>query len=102
MRGHWFIALEITEFGPITGAVGGSGLRRLLFERDGWKCQYCGELVTEQTATLDHRIPVSKGGDDSEGNLATACLMCNSLKSGKSYEEAAPLILASIRQRQGK
>jgi hypothetical protein len=77
--------------------------RRLeLFDRDNWTCYYCGERVTEENATLDHYIPVSKGGDNSLDNLKTSCLICNSIKSGKTFEEAAPLILRRIQERSGK
>ncbi len=74
-------------------------LRNSLFVRDRYTCKYCGETVTGDNATLDHVVPVSRGGADTEVNLVTACLICNSLKSGKTYEEAAPLILASVRDR---
>ncbi len=73
--------------------------RLLLFERDKWTCQYCGETVTEKNASLDHYIPQSAGGDHSKENLRTCCLVCNSIKSRKSYEEAAPLILKNIQER---
>jgi hypothetical protein len=73
--------------------------RRELFERDNWTCHYCGQKVTEQNATLDHLIPQYKGGTHSKDNLKTCCLMCNSIKSGKTYEEAAPLLLKSIQKR---
>ena len=73
--------------------------RRLVFDRDKWTCQYCGETVTEKNASLDHYVPQSKDGDHSKGNLRTCCLVCNSIKSGKSFEEAAPLILKSIQER---
>lgn len=73
--------------------------RRSLFERDKWTCQYCGEIVSGENATLDHYIPQSKGGSHSKENLRTCCLVCNSIKSGKSFEEAAPLILESMRER---
>ena len=53
--------------------------------------------VDEATATLDHVTPRSKGGSNSPANLSTCCLMCNSIKSGRTYEEAAPDILAAIR-----
>jgi hypothetical protein len=76
-----------------------SYLRMELFERDKWKCQYCGGKVTEKNATLDDRVPQAKNGTDLPENLATCCLVCNSIKSGKTYEEAAPAILASIRER---
>ena len=74
-----------------------AGLRTELFERDAWRCRYCGNEVTAQTATLGHVTPVSRGGTDDPENLATACLLCNSIKSGRSYEEAAPQILEALR-----
>lgn len=79
-----------------------STLRTQLFERDGWRCRYCGEAVTSKTATLDHILPVSKGGKNDPENLATACLMCNSIKSGRSYKEAAPQILAALQVRRAQ
>jgi hypothetical protein len=76
--------------------------RREVFERDNWTCQYCGETVTSENSTLDHYIPKSKGGSNSKENLRTACLVCNSVKSGRSYEEAAPYLLRSIRERKAR
>lgn len=76
--------------------------RREIFERDKWTCQYCGEKVNQKNATLDHFIPKSKNGDDSKDNLKTCCLACNSIKSGKTYEEAAPLLLKSIQERRAR
>lgn len=73
--------------------------RLALFERDKWICQYCGERVSKDNATLDHYIPQSQGGSHSKANLRTACLVCNGVKSGKSFEEAAPFILRSIQER---
>jgi hypothetical protein len=71
-------------------------LRLALFERDKWRCRYCGITVTTETASLDHMIPVSKGGEGTPDNLATCCMMCNSIKSGRTYEEAAPQILSRL------
>ena len=74
--------------------------RRLtLFERDDWTCQYCGEKVTRDNATLDHYIPQSNGGTHAKANLRTCCLICNGIKSGKSFDEAAPFILKSVQER---
>lgn len=75
--------------------------RRRLFERDSWRCRYCGELVDVETGTLDHVTPVSKGGPNTAENLATCCMMCNSIKAGRTYEEAAPQILARLAGRRG-
>jgi hypothetical protein len=73
--------------------------RKEIFERDGYSCFYCGEKVTNENATLDHLIPQCEGGKHTKENLKTCCLMCNSIKSGRTYEEVAPLLLKSIQQR---
>ncbi len=73
--------------------------RNALFERDKFICQYCGEKVTKDNATLDHYIPQSKGGKHTKENLRSCCLLCNGIKSGKTFEEAAPHILKSIQER---
>lgn len=73
--------------------------RREVFERDHWLCVYCGERLSPENATIDHYVPQSKGGGNAKENLRTSCLLCNSVKTGKSYEEAAPLLLKSIADR---
>jgi hypothetical protein len=71
-------------------------LRKLIFLRDGERCHYCGEPLTKTTASLDHVVPVSRGGGNSADNLVAACMVCNAIKSGRTYEEAAPEILARL------
>jgi 5-methylcytosine-specific restriction endonuclease McrA len=57
--------------------------RQKIYERDGYKCDYCNKLLTRFTATLDHVKPVAEGGDNSYDNLVTACRECNSKKQKK-------------------
>jgi len=76
--------------------------RREIFERDKWICQYCGEKITPENATLDHFIPQSKGGKHTKQNLRTCCLICNGIKSGNTYEEASPFLLKSIQERKAR
>jgi hypothetical protein len=57
--------------------------RHKIFERDGYKCYYCGKQLTRFSATLDHIQPVSQGGDNSFDNLITACLLHNSKRGAK-------------------
>lgn len=76
--------------------------RKEIFERDKYICHYCGEKVTPENATLDHLIPQHKGGEHTKENLKTSCLICNSIKSGKTYEEAAPFLLKSIQERKAR
>jgi 5-methylcytosine-specific restriction endonuclease McrA len=54
--------------------------RNLIFERDDFRCVYCGEQFVVDELTLDHVQPRVRGGDRSEGNLVTACKACNTLK----------------------
>jgi len=54
-----------------------------IYERDNYHCTYCGKQLTRFTATLDHIMPVSEGGDNSAENLKTACLQCNSRKTAR-------------------
>jgi len=57
--------------------------RLKVFERDGYKYHYCKKQLTRFSSTLDHIQPVSKGGDNSFGNLITACLHCNAERGNK-------------------
>jgi 5-methylcytosine-specific restriction endonuclease McrA len=54
--------------------------RDKIFERDEYRCVYCGEQFPASDLTLDHVEPRVRGGDRSEGNLVTACMACNTLK----------------------
>lgn len=60
-------------------------LRNLIFERDNYTCQYCGEYGKK--LECDHVIPVAKGGSHTEDNLVTACFKCNRAKRDKLLEE---------------
>ena len=44
----------------------------------GGKCKICGKL---DKLTIDHIIPISKGGDNSLKNIQPLCLKCNMNKS---------------------
>lgn len=47
----------------------------------GWKCAYCLIDLTEKTLTIDHIIPIIKGGTNWASNLAPACRKCNVRKN---------------------
>lgn len=51
-------------------------IRRRIFERDD-RCIWCKKQLTPETATLEHIIPLSRGGDEREENHALACAGCN-------------------------
>ncbi len=60
-------------------------LRKEVFERDNYTCQYCGQVGGELEP--DHIIPIAKGGTNDKENLATSCKRCNRQKRDKTLEE---------------
>lgn len=46
-------------------------------------CAQCGSELEGRDWTIDHIIPVSKGGDHSIGNLQSMCRSCNGSKQDK-------------------
>lgn len=65
-------------------------LHEVIAERDGFICHLCNEPVDMSLsrrshfgATLDHVIPISKGGLDTEANVKLAHWICNVRKSDK-------------------
>lgn len=64
-----------------------TSLRRLVIQRSGDRCEYCGISQIGQVATfhIDHVIPVVAGGETTPDNLALACVSC-SLRKGARQE----------------
>jgi hypothetical protein len=63
---------------------------REIFERDGWICQICCEPVDREASrrhddgvTIDHIIPLSRGGADNPVNVVTAHWRCNRDKGNR-------------------
>jgi len=59
-----------------------------LFVRDRHICAYCGGLFAESDLTVEHIIPVSRGGKQTWTNIVTACRSCNTRKGNRTPEEA--------------
>lgn len=60
-------------------------MRRTVFTRDDFTCQYCGKRGVR--LECDHVTPLSRGGSNELSNLATACFSCNRSKRDKTVEE---------------
>ena len=52
-------------------------LRRMVIERDGERCVYCGLDLTGMEIHLDHVVPESQGGETTYDNLQVTCRKCN-------------------------
>lgn len=61
--------------------------RRLLGGRPGVECHYCGKRITAQDATIDHVVPICRGGALGLHNIVLACRECNARKGSRSYKE---------------
>lgn len=72
----------------------------IIFTRDKWTCRICGiktpkklqGLSVDNAPSLDHIIPVAKGGSHTYANLQCACRRCNSYKCDKIIGQL-PLLL---------
>ena len=75
--------------------------REEVFARDEFRCVYCGEVFPAEALTVDHVQPRVKGGDQSGGNLVTACGGCNVRKGHRRLAEFlrdTPSALESFRR----
>lgn len=43
-------------------------------------CHYCGKAFPPDQLTMDHIVPLARGGKSSQGNVVTCCRDCNSRK----------------------
>lgn len=70
-----------------------------IFKRDKWRCHLCGKPVDRRLngsellgPTLDHIVPLSKGGEHSKANVALAHRQCNTVKNNRGGGEQLALI----------
>jgi len=74
----------------LTGVPHEEFTRDEIFERDGWVCGICGEPVDPtlpwphpRFKSLDHIIPIAKGGANTRANVQCAHTLCNARKSAR-------------------
>jgi 5-methylcytosine-specific restriction endonuclease McrA len=60
---------------------------RALRESQWWKrkcaagiCHHCGGKFPPKELTMDHLVPVIRGGKSTKGNLVPSCKVCNSAR----------------------
>lgn len=81
---HWFNNMAMNH----TGERCHGALLKRLWEKQGGRCIYTGELLTPgKNASLDHRIPISRGGTHEEENLQWVSLRVNQMKTDMTHDE---------------
>ena len=50
-------------------------------------CYYCGDPLKSKNRTIDHKIPISRGGQTTLDNLVVSCKRCNEEKGMMNDEE---------------
>jgi hypothetical protein len=61
--------------------------RQAIFEREGHRCFYCLRQLGTRTRTLDHVVPLSRGGWNGYRNVVACCPACNEMKGRRSAED---------------
>lgn len=57
-----------------------SGERLLVYNKSKGRCSICGNFVPFDDFTVDHIIPLAKGGTNEMKNLQCTCGICNRIK----------------------
>ncbi len=65
-------------------------IRLLAVQRQGYKCLYCGNAISFETADMDHIVPRSGlGSTNDRNNLVAVCRECNESKRNQLFSEWA-------------
>ncbi len=57
------------------------------------RCHYCGKTFPPDAMTMDHMLPIVRGGKSTKGNIVPCCKQCN---NDKKYLTPAEIILKKI------
>ena len=60
-------------------------------------CHYCGKKFKPSELTMDHILPVARGGKSTRGNVVPCCKECN---NNKKYLTPAEMILKELEEQE--
>ena len=59
--------------------------RKQILQKTKGHCACCGKALTTKTMTVDHCVPLSRGGTNNFVNLVALCIDCNEKKGNLFY-----------------
>jgi 5-methylcytosine-specific restriction endonuclease McrA len=62
-------------------------------------CHYCGEKFPAKQLTMDHVVPLARGGTSTQGNIVPACRECN---RDKKLEMPVDRLLKQLEEERGE
>lgn len=71
LRFPWYTRMPLELWRP---------LRQYVYERDGGKCRYCGEVVELYKAHVHHVLDLQYSGVNHPSNLKVSCIPCHKEK----------------------
>jgi 5-methylcytosine-specific restriction endonuclease McrA len=66
--------------------------RTYVIARDGGRCHLCGKRPRLRDLTIDHVVPISRGGAHVAENMRVACRSCNCRKGARAVNEQLLLV----------
>lgn len=68
---------------------------------DKGECHWCGQPVSAKEMTMDHVVPIARGGKTTKGNVVPACKICNNKKKQLLPMEWASYVQSLHRTQEG-
>lgn len=80
--------------------------RSAVYTKTEGRCAICGKFVPYTEFTVDHIVPLAKGGSNDISNLQCACGVCNRIKQDilpeELMEKLVEIILFQVPKKQNK
>lgn len=76
--------------------------RKRIGKKRGWVCEHCGKRWCDGfLMEVDHILPTSMGGKDTESNAQILCVFCHLAKHEQSGHRRSPNIIRARLARTG-
>ncbi len=100
LKGYQVINLEKNEKADESTKINrrqfSSTKRTIIYNKNKGRCAICGKFVPYDVFTVDHIIPLAKGGNNELNNLQCTCRTCNLIKQDILPEDLMDKIIEIV------